>query len=161
MLEKFHIRGNLTLKIANLAPTWSQLGSILGGFWAPSWNQVGTKWHQNATQQIIKKMIALGRPQDRFLSIFGSNLGGPGWERELGFGVFFRSWGLLGAKMAPRATQEAPGAAQEAPRHPPRPIFGAILDPCSGVLAEDPQMHAPWAQLEPSWSQLGPNMGPT
>ena len=79
MLAKFHIRGNLTLKIANLGPTWSQLGSILGGFWAPSWNQVGTKWHQNATQQIIKKMIALGRPQDRFLSIFGSNLGGPGW----------------------------------------------------------------------------------
>ena len=74
MLAKFHIRGNLTLKIANLGPTWSQLGSILGGFWAPSWSQVGTKWHQNTTQQLIKKMIALGRPQDRFLTILGSNL---------------------------------------------------------------------------------------
>ena len=32
MLAKFHIRGNLTFKFANLGPTWSQLGSILGGF---------------------------------------------------------------------------------------------------------------------------------
>ena len=32
MLAKFHIRGNLTFKFANLGPTWSQLGSILEGF---------------------------------------------------------------------------------------------------------------------------------
>ena len=29
MLAKFHIRGNLTLKFANLGPTWSQLFNVI------------------------------------------------------------------------------------------------------------------------------------
>ena len=38
-------------------------------------------------------------------------------------------WGDLGpTRLLREYPQEAPGAAQEAPRHPPRPIFGAILD---------------------------------
>ena len=36
---------------------WDQLGSILGGFWRPSWSHVGTKWHQNPISKPIKKMI--------------------------------------------------------------------------------------------------------
>ena len=42
---------------ANFDRFGSQLGSILGGFWRPSWTQVGTKWQQNPTPQPIKNMI--------------------------------------------------------------------------------------------------------
>ena len=48
----------------------TQLGSILGGFWRPSWSQVGTKWQQNPTPQPIKKIITFWKASGTILSEF-------------------------------------------------------------------------------------------
>ena len=100
----------------NFDGSWDQLGSILGGFWRPSWNQVGTKWHQNPTTQPIKKMItfwkASGTNFNHFLVDFGSNLGGQGGPTNQFFGDLL----ALGAKMRPRPLQEPHKRPQEPPR---------------------------------------------
>ena len=55
---------------SNLHRFWSQLGSILGGFWKPRWGQVGTKpIPKSIFKSIIKTIIfriALGADFDRF-----------------------------------------------------------------------------------------------
>ena len=92
---------------------WDQLGSILGGFWRPSWTQVGTKWHQNSTTQPIKKIIifwkASGTLFNEFLVDFGSVLGGPGGTTNMFFGHIL----ALEAQIHPRALQEPPKSPQE------------------------------------------------
>ena len=99
---------------ANLDRFGSQLGSILGGFWRPSWIQVGTKWHQNPTTQPIKKIItfwkASGTNFNQFLVDFGSNLGGPGGSNEPAFWWLVGSWSQDAPKTPPRALPEAPRA---------------------------------------------------
>ena len=54
---------------------------------------------------------------------FWSQLGSPGGVDECRFRWVFGSWGLLGAKMGPRA----PKKAQEAPKTASKTDFGAIL----------------------------------
>ena len=49
---------------------WNQLGSMLGGFWRPSWTQVGTKWHQHPTTQPIKKIIIFWKASGWFFNEF-------------------------------------------------------------------------------------------
>ena len=53
MLAKLHIRGNLSDKKANLAPTWGQLGPKLALSWAilaPRWGHVGAMLGQDGSQ---------------------------------------------------------------------------------------------------------------
>ena len=97
--------------------SWSQLGSILEGFWRPSWNQVATKWFQNSIPKTVKKSSLFGSPPDGFLVDFGSQHASQEGAPEIDFRRFFASWGLLGAKMAPRP-----------PQTPPRGLLGAILN---------------------------------
>ena len=85
--------------------SWSQLGSILGRFWRPSWNQVGTKCHQNPTPKPIKKIITFGSLPERFLVDFGSQ------EPWLNLFNSHACW-LLG----PSWRQDGPKTPQEAPR---------------------------------------------
>ena len=101
----------------NLHRFWNQLGSILGGFWEPSWSQVGTKWLQKSIPKTMKKSSPsgslLGAIFWNFRPQHASQEGGP----EIDFRRFFASWGHLGAKMAPRP-----------PQTPPRGLLGAILN---------------------------------
>ena len=50
----------------------SQLGSIFGRFWWPSWTQVGTKWQQNPTPQPIKNMITFWKASGTIFNNFWS-----------------------------------------------------------------------------------------
>ena len=97
----------------NLDRFWSQLGSILGGFWEPRWGQVGTKSLQKSIfKSIIKTItfrIALGPDFDRFWAPKWPPRGGPRGSDELGLRYLFGSWCHLGAKMAPRPPQTPPG----------------------------------------------------
>ena len=73
----------------------NQLGSILGGFWPPSWSQVGTKSHQNQMSKLIKKRIVFWKVSG---SIFG-RFWGPCWRGWGGFSAVFLwfSWLLVGS----------------------------------------------------------------
>ena len=101
----------------NLHLIWSQLASILGGFWEPSWSQVGTKSLQKSIQKDIKKMItfwiALGSNFHGFWPPFGSqdgaqnpHLGAKIGPRPPKVGTKIGSKPQLGAKMAPRPSQD-------------------------------------------------------
>ena len=81
----------------------SQLGSILGGFWPPSWSQVGTKWHQNPTPQPIKKIIAFWKGSGSILGGFWAPTWG-GCKVVVGwlFWLLGPSWGQDG----PRTPQD-------------------------------------------------------
>ena len=88
----------------NLHRFWDQLGSIWGGFWEPSWSQVGTKslqkWIQKATQQMITFWIAPRSIFGRFWLQLGSQ---EGVKNVLGFYTFSLlepTWGHLGPKIA-------------------------------------------------------------
>ena len=97
----------------NLHRFGGQLGPILGGFWRPTWGQIGTKSVQKSITKVIIKMItfriALGTDFDRFWTPKWPPRGGPRGSDELGFRYFFCSWYHLGAKMAPRPPQIPPG----------------------------------------------------
>ena len=100
---------------------WSQLGSILGGFGEPSWDQVGTKLLQKSIQKPIKKMIA-------FCIDFWNN--------------FVRIWCQLGSQhgakkvcyvglcwlLEPSWSQDAPGTPQGDPQDWFWIDLGQILD---------------------------------
>ena len=60
---------------ANFDRFGSQLGSILGGFWRPSWTQVGTKWQQTRPHNQSKIWSLLRRPPERILKGFWFQLG--------------------------------------------------------------------------------------
>ena len=109
MLAKFHVRGNLTLKIATLAQTWSQLGLMLGGFWVPSWSQVGTEWHQNTTQQTIKKNCSWKASRSIFVD-FWVQLGG---SRVVAQNQVLELFLAFGAFLRPRWPQEPPKRPQD------------------------------------------------
>ena len=85
----------LSNRCAKLDHFWSQLGSILGGFWRPSWGQVGTKLHQNPIQKPIKKIIT-------FWMGLGSNFGRfwpPTWPpRGVTFVDMLATFWLLGPR---------------------------------------------------------------
>ena len=49
------IKKHLSNRHPNLHRFCFQLGSILGGFWEPSWSQVGTKSLQKSIPKVIKK----------------------------------------------------------------------------------------------------------
>ena len=96
--------------------SWNQLGWILGGFWRPSWSQVGTKCHQNLTPKPIKKIITFLEPSG---AIFGVS-----WLPRA-VSHFCRSpfFLALGAILAPRRPQDAPRrpkTPQDAPKKPYR-----------------------------------------
>ena len=104
----------------NLHRFWNQLGSILGGFWEPSWSQVGTKSLQKSIFKSIIKMItfwiALGSNFHGVLPQIGSQDGAQ--NRHLGtkigprppkVGAKISSKPQLGAKMAPRPSQDTSG----------------------------------------------------
>ena len=96
---------------------WEHLGSILGGFWRPSWSHVGTKWHQNVISKPIKKTTAFWEASrsnfNGFLVDFGCLLGGLGRSNERLFWWLVGSWSQDAPKMPPRAPQDAPRAPQE------------------------------------------------
>ena len=54
------IKKHLSNQHPNLHRFWNQLGSILGGFWEPSWSQVGTKWLQKSIPKTMKKSSPSG-----------------------------------------------------------------------------------------------------
>ena len=99
----------------------NQLGSILGGFWEPSWSQVGTKSLQKSIPKVIKKTITISMASgwifDRFWPPTCLPRGGPRIDFSRSWGLLGPPWGHLGAKMAPRP-----------PQTPPRGLLGAILD---------------------------------
>ena len=78
--------------------------------------KIDQKINKKSIQQPIRKTITswidLGLIFGRFLVDFGAPRGAP----EITFRALLGSWGHLGAKMAPRALQEAP-------RQPPRQIL--------------------------------------
>ena len=96
-----------------LEGSWSDLGSILGSSWEPSWGQVGTKSLQKSIQKVIQKIItfwiALGRDFDRFWS----QLGGLGGAKDLTFRTscwcLGASWGQDAPQTPPRPSKRAPG----------------------------------------------------
>ena len=89
----------------------NQLGSILGGFWPPSWSQVGTKWHQNPTPKPIKKMIAFWKGSGAILGGFWP----PTWGVQGGSAsVVFEGLLALGALLGPRWPKEPPKRNQDA-----------------------------------------------
>ena len=95
---------------------WSQLGSILGGLWRPSWRQVGTKCHQNPTPKPIKKLITFWEPSGAILNGF--------WLPKAPASCVQLALMLaLGAKMGPRR----PKKSQEAPKIASKIDFGNIL----------------------------------
>ena len=106
---------------------WSQLGSILGWFWEPSWHQVGTKSLQKSIWKFIKKNQKL---------IFGGFWPPTPTSKGVQRNGFWSSWGDLGAKMAPRPLQEGLGT-----------DFGRFLDWFCSILA---------ANLEDLLTNLGP-----
>ena len=113
----------------NLHRFWSQLASILGGFWEPSWGQVGTKSLQKSIQKMIKKMItfwmALGSDFWRFWLPLGGSRGDPRMDPRMTFGGLFGSWGPDPPKSPPRAPQEPP----RAPKTPSKLRFWDVLGP--------------------------------
>ena len=104
----------------NLHRFWNQLGSILGGFWEPSWNQVGTKSLQKSIQKISKKIIT-------FWISFGPIFGGFWPPTSTSKGVqrngFWRSWGGLG----PSWIQDGPQTSPRGPWDRFWSIFGPTL----------------------------------
>ena len=107
------IRKQLSNQHPNLDRFWSQLDSILGGFWGPRWGQDGTKSLQKSIQKSIEKMITFWIASRSIFDRFWA----PTWPpRGVTFVYKFDhlrflgpTWGHLGAKMAPRPTQEPPG----------------------------------------------------
>ena len=105
---------------ANLAPTWRPKPSQNRAKLGPSWTQVGTKCHQNRTQQTIKKIITFWKPSGTILGGFWlPSWRGQGGSESLLFGGFL----VLGAILAPRRPQDAPRSPKRRPRQPPRPIL--------------------------------------
>ena len=105
----------------NLHRFCNQLDSILGGFWEPSWSQVGTKSFQKSIPKVIKKTITISMASgwifDRFWPPTCLPRGGTRIDFSRSWGLLGPPWGHLGAKMAPRP-----------PQTPPRGLLGAILD---------------------------------
>ena len=102
---------------------WNPLGTDFGGFYGQVGRQVGAK------------LAYLGGLILSYLTLSYEIWGGPGWSdlTLVILGILASTRRLSGEIWGQQVslgntTQEAPGAAQEAPRHPPRPIFGAILD---------------------------------
>ena len=90
---------------ANFDRFGSQLGSILGGFWRPSWTQVGTKWQQTRPHNQSKIWSLLRRPPERILKGFwsqlGSNLDHLGLKTRLGGNVWGWDRGACGRPLYP------------------------------------------------------------
>ena len=88
----------------NLHRFWSQLGSILGGFWEPSWGQVGTKSLQKSVQKAIQKMITFWiAPRSIFGGFWLQLALQEEGENVWVFGTFSLlepPWGHLGPKIA-------------------------------------------------------------
>ena len=82
----------------------NHLGSILRGFWRPSWKQVGTKCHQKPTPNPIKQILLFRTPPDKFWMDLGSPLRGPGGIKSCSWLVVL----ALGALLGPRWPQDAP-----------------------------------------------------
>ena len=113
---------------------WFQLGSILGGFWFPNRSQIGTKSHSTSLHKMSNKMIPFRIASKSIFEGFWP----PIWEPKRGprnaFWSFLfapgPSWGLHGAKMAPRRLQNAS-------RSPPRGLLEASWHQFWWILASD------------------------
>ena len=94
----------------NLAPFWSQLGTILGGFWQPRWGQVGTKSLQKSIFKTIKKMITFWIASrsifDRFWAPTWGVQGGP-------LGVRRATFSPLEPLLEPRCAKDPPKIPQD------------------------------------------------
>ena len=121
------IRKQLSNQHPNLHRFGSQLGPILGGFWRPSWGQVGTQSIQKSITKVIIKMItfriALGTNFDRFWAPRWAPRGGPRNHFSRSLGLLGPSWGQDGPKILPRT----PKTLQEPPKRPPKIDFGPLI----------------------------------
>ena len=109
---------------ANFDRFGSQLGSILGGFWRPSWTQVGTKWQQNPIPPPIKNMITVEKASGRILKGFwsqlGSNLDHLGLHPAADVGSLGAPSAGLCTQGSPRPPQDPPKTPQDPPKTSPR-----------------------------------------
>ena len=122
----------------NLAPFWSQLGTILGGFWEPRWGQVGTKSLQKSIFKTIKKMITFWIASRSIFDRFGAPNGPQKGVTDL---YILEHFGLLGS-LGPKMGQDGP---KTPPRRPPAPILDDF----------DPQLGR---FRSPTWWILGLNL---
>ena len=96
-IDQKSIQKRLPNPCSNLDGFWCQLGSILGGFWAPRWGQVGTKSRSKA---IFKSMIKMmPRSFQKQLSNQHPNLHRFGTQLGSSLGGFWGPrWGQVGTK---------------------------------------------------------------
>ena len=132
------IRKQLSNQHSNLDRFSSQLGSILGGFWGPRWGQVGPNRSKNRSSSRSEKWSLFESLLGPILVDFGLQLDSQEGAPEIIFQGFWGSWSHLGAKMAPRPSQEP----TRAPKTPPRPL-----------------QEAPWERFwAPSWWIFDPKL---
>ena len=87
---------------------WIDFGKILGGFWKPSWVQVGPRIGKKINFKSIDFLIACSIESWSILNGFWAQLGTK-WGFLILLGASFGGVLVaLGAKMAPRSPQEGP-----------------------------------------------------
>ena len=96
---------------SNLDRFWSQLGSILEGFWGQGEPQLAPNRSKNRSQKRYKKRSHFRSPQDRFLIDFGLQLGGSR-------GVRWGSVGPLFGLLKPSWSQDDPKSPQDPSKRP-------------------------------------------
>ena len=137
----------------------TQLGSILGGFWRPSWSQVGTKWQQNPTPQPIKNMMTFWKASKAIC--YGFLV--PTWPPR---GVTFISknlpfWVLLacGGHLGPKSLQ-TPQLKPKWPAYPPtwEPKWPKLTPKWPNISSAWGQLEPTWPTYPPTWRQKWPSM---
>ena len=134
----------------NLAPFWSQLGTILGGFWQPRWGQVGTKSLQKSIFKTIKKMITFWIASRSIFDRFWAPKWPPnGRNQRLHFGALWALGGLLGPRWPQDPSKTSPGTDFRRFRPPSWTIlvltlmdFGSQLDGCWHPTAKQTIRHS-------------------
>ena len=104
----------------NLDRFWIQLGSILGGFWEPSWSQDRTKSLPKSIPRMIKKMITFWMALETDFHQFWLPTWPPRGETTI---QNLEHFSLLG----PCWPQDPPKIPQDPPQEASRKGFGTIL----------------------------------
>ena len=143
----------------NLNRFWSQLGTILGGFWQPRWGQVGTKSLQKSIFKTIKKMITFWIASrsifDRFWAPNGPQKGVTDLYILEHFGLLGVSWAQDGPRWPQDPSKTFPSTDFRRFRPPSSTIlvpnlvdFGPQLDGCWHPTAKQPMRHSIQEQIK-------------